>query len=81
MVRVAINGMGRIGRAACKILMNRHFGIKKAFMTTIHAYTSNQGLVDNPRNKWRRGRAAALNNEFGFSSQMVRVAQALARKM
>jgi glyceraldehyde 3-phosphate dehydrogenase len=30
-------------------------------MTTIHAYTASQSIVDGPRNKWRRGRAAALN--------------------
>jgi glyceraldehyde 3-phosphate dehydrogenase len=30
-------------------------------MTTIHAYTTSQSLVDGPRNKWRRGRAAAVN--------------------
>ena len=30
-------------------------------MTTIHAYTASQGIVDGPKNKWRRGRAAAVN--------------------
>ena len=30
-------------------------------MTTIHAYTASQNIVDGPRNKWRRGRAAAVN--------------------
>nr|WKN34537.1 hypothetical protein K4G66_19365 [Tunicatimonas sp. TK19036] len=30
-------------------------------MTTIHAYTSTQGLVDVPNKKMRRGRAAAAN--------------------
>jgi glyceraldehyde 3-phosphate dehydrogenase len=30
-------------------------------MTTIHAYTSSQFIVDGPRKKWRRGRAAAMN--------------------
>jgi glyceraldehyde 3-phosphate dehydrogenase len=42
-------------------VMDRRFGIEKATMTTIHAYTSSQAIVDGPRNKWRRGRAAALN--------------------
>jgi len=39
----------------------RRIGIKKAMMTTIHAYTTSQRIVDGPRNKWRRGRAAAVN--------------------
>jgi glyceraldehyde 3-phosphate dehydrogenase len=30
-------------------------------LTTIHAYTSTQGLVDGPSSKFRRGRAAAAN--------------------
>ena len=37
------------------------FGIKKAFMNTVHAYTVSQGLVDMPKKKLRRGRAAAEN--------------------
>ena len=42
-------------------VMGRRIGIKKATMTTIHAYTSTQMLVDGPAKKWRRGRAAAIN--------------------
>jgi glyceraldehyde 3-phosphate dehydrogenase len=42
-------------------VMERHIGVRKAVMTTIHAYTASQSLVDGPRNKWRRGRAAAVN--------------------
>jgi glyceraldehyde 3-phosphate dehydrogenase len=30
-------------------------------MTTIHAYTSSQAIVDGPAKKWRRGRAGAAN--------------------
>jgi glyceraldehyde 3-phosphate dehydrogenase len=30
-------------------------------MTTVHAYTSSQQLVDGPARKWPRGRAAAAN--------------------
>ena len=33
----------------------------KAIMTTIHAYTSSQNLVDGGNKKWKRGRAAAIN--------------------
>jgi len=42
-------------------IMGRRVGIKKAIMTTIHAYTSTQGIVDGPNKKFRRGRAAAAN--------------------
>jgi glyceraldehyde 3-phosphate dehydrogenase len=42
-------------------IINRHFGIKKATMTTIHAYTSSQAIVDGPAKKWARGRAGAAN--------------------
>ena len=42
-------------------VMGRRVGIKKAAMTTIHAYTSSQAIIDAPRNKWSRGRAAAVN--------------------
>jgi len=37
------------------------FGIEKGFMTTIHAYTGNQQLVDGPHKDLRRARAAAQN--------------------
>lgn len=42
-------------------IMKRRIGIKKAIMTTIHAYTASQGLIDQPSKKFRRGRAAAAN--------------------
>lgn len=42
-------------------IMSRRIGVKKAMMTTIHAYTSSQGIVDAPSKKYRRGRAAAAN--------------------
>ncbi|MFW6068090.1 MAG: type I glyceraldehyde-3-phosphate dehydrogenase [Chloroflexota bacterium] len=42
-------------------VLGRHIGIRKATLTTIHAYTSSQAIVDGPSKKWRRGRAAAEN--------------------
>lgn len=42
-------------------IMGRRIGIRKAIMTTVHAYTSSQDLVDGPSRKFRRGRAAAVN--------------------
>jgi len=37
------------------------FGVKKSLMTTIHAYTASQSLVDGPHKDLRRGRAGAIN--------------------
>lgn len=42
-------------------VLNDNFGVEKGFMTTVHAYTSSQSLVDNSANKPTRGRAAAQN--------------------
>ncbi|MFW6147240.1 MAG: type I glyceraldehyde-3-phosphate dehydrogenase [Thermodesulfobacteriota bacterium] len=42
-------------------IIGRRIGLKKAIMTTIHAYTSTQAIVDGPSKKWRRGRAGASN--------------------
>ena len=39
----------------------RRIGLKKAIMTTVHAYTSSQSIVDSHNKKVRRGRAGALN--------------------
>ena len=37
------------------------FGVDKGLMTTIHAYTGDQSLVDGPHKDMRRARAAAIN--------------------
>lgn len=42
-------------------VVNKNFGIEKAMMTTIHAYTADQALVDAPHKDLRRGRSAAFN--------------------
>jgi len=42
-------------------VMDRKFGLQKAMMTTMHAYTASQAIVDGPSKKIRRGRAAAAN--------------------
>jgi glyceraldehyde 3-phosphate dehydrogenase len=42
-------------------IMGRRIGIKKATMTTIHAYTANQSIVDSGKKDFRRGRAGAAN--------------------
>jgi len=43
-----------------KIIKDK-FGIKKALMSTVHAYTADQNLVDGPHKDLRRARAAAAN--------------------
>ncbi|MDD5147767.1 MAG: type I glyceraldehyde-3-phosphate dehydrogenase [Candidatus Daviesbacteria bacterium] len=42
-------------------VMSNKFGIAKAYMTTIHAYTHDQNLQDGPHKDLRRARAAAAN--------------------
>lgn len=42
-------------------VMERKVGIDKAIMTTVHAYTASQAIVDSPSKKIRRGRAGAAN--------------------
>ncbi|MDD4605026.1 MAG: type I glyceraldehyde-3-phosphate dehydrogenase [Dysgonamonadaceae bacterium] len=43
-------------------ILDRRVGIKKAIMTTVHAYTATQALVDAPSKKnFRLGRAGAAN--------------------
>jgi glyceraldehyde 3-phosphate dehydrogenase (phosphorylating) len=37
------------------------FGIERGFMTTVHAYTATQPLLDAPHKDLRRARAAAIN--------------------
>jgi glyceraldehyde 3-phosphate dehydrogenase len=37
------------------------FGVKKGLMTTVHAYTGDQSLVDGPHSDLRRARGAAIN--------------------
>jgi glyceraldehyde 3-phosphate dehydrogenase len=44
----------------CKVLHEK-FGIVKGLMTTIHAYTNDQAILDMPYKDKRRGRAAAVN--------------------
>ncbi len=42
-------------------VLNDTFGIEKAFMTTIHAYTNDQRILDQPHSDLRRARAAAVS--------------------
>ena len=42
-------------------VLNEAFGIERGLMTTIHAYTADQNLLDGPHKDLRRARAAATN--------------------
>jgi len=42
-------------------VLRDNFGIEKGFMTTIHAYTNDQNLLDLQHKDLRRGRASAVN--------------------
>jgi glyceraldehyde 3-phosphate dehydrogenase len=42
-------------------VLNDAFAIERGFMTTVHAYTNDQNLLDGPHKDPRRARAAAVN--------------------
>ena len=42
-------------------ILGRRIGVRKAIMTTVHAYTASQAIVDSPHAHARRGRAGAAN--------------------
>ncbi|MGE0463241.1 MAG: type I glyceraldehyde-3-phosphate dehydrogenase [Vicinamibacterales bacterium] len=42
-------------------VIDEAFGIRKGWMTTVHAYTNDQNLLDLPHKDMRRARAAALS--------------------
>ncbi len=42
-------------------VLHEKFGIRKGLMTTIHAYTNDQRILDMPHKDLRRARAAAVN--------------------
>lgn len=61
-------------------VLNDNFGIVKGFMTTIHAYTADQNVLDGPHRKGirsRRARAAAANIVPTTTGAAVAVAEVL----
>lgn len=42
-------------------VLEQDIGVEKALMTTTHAYTADQALVDGPHKDFRRGRSAGIN--------------------
>ncbi|MCX6819409.1 MAG: type I glyceraldehyde-3-phosphate dehydrogenase [Candidatus Aenigmarchaeota archaeon] len=42
-------------------VLHKNFGVKRGFMTTVHAYTNDQNILDLPHKDLRRARAAAMS--------------------
>lgn len=66
-----------------KVLLD-NFGIEKAYMTTIHAYTNDQQILDAPHTDLRRARAAALSmipTTTGAAKAIAQVIPELTGKM
>ena len=42
-------------------VLHEAFGVQQGFMTTVHAYTADQNLLDGPHKDARRARSAAVN--------------------
>jgi glyceraldehyde 3-phosphate dehydrogenase len=60
------------------------FGIKHGFMTTIHAYTNDQRILDTPHSDLRRARAAAVSmipTTTGAARAVTKVMPELAGKL
>ena len=49
------------GTAPVMDVLQREFGVEKALLSTVHAYTADQNLQDGPHKDLRRARAAAAN--------------------
>ena len=64
-------------------VMEQEFGVEKAMLTTIHAYTADQNLQDGPHKDLRRARAAAQNmlpTSTGAAKATTKVVPSLAGK-
>ncbi len=65
-------------------VIDEKLGISKGHLETIHAYTNDQNLLDNYHDKYRRGRAAALNmviTETGADKAVSKVLPNLSGKL
>lgn len=58
---ISIGSCTTNGLAPVVKVLNDKFGIEKGMMTTIHAYTNDQRILDLPHKDLRRARAAALS--------------------
>jgi glyceraldehyde 3-phosphate dehydrogenase len=65
-------------------VLNDRFGIENGFMTTIHAYTNDQRILDAPHSDLRRARSAAVSQiptTTGAAKAVGKVIPELAGKM
>ena len=65
-------------------VLNDNFGIEKGFMTTVHAFTGDQQIVDGPHKDLRRARSAAINivpTTTGAASAVSKVIPSLKGKL
>jgi len=65
-------------------IIEKHYGIVKGHIETIHAYTNDQNLLDNYHKKTRRGRSAPLNmviTETGAGSAAAKAIPSLKGKL
>ncbi|MBP6856881.1 type I glyceraldehyde-3-phosphate dehydrogenase [Candidatus Pacearchaeota archaeon] len=65
-------------------VLNDNFKIQSGYMTTVHAYTNDQEILDIPHKKFRRGRAGAINlvpTSSGASSSVGEVIPELRGKL
>lgn len=65
-------------------VLDDNFGIKRGLMTTIHAYTNDQKIMDAPHKDLRRSRAAALSmipTSTGAAKAIGKVIPSLSGKM
>ena len=58
-------------------VIKEKFGIKRALMSTVHAYTADQNLVDGPHKDLRRARSAAANIVPTTTGAAVAVAETI----
>jgi len=58
---VSIGSCTTNGLAPVAKVLNDRFGIERGYMTTIHAYTNDQKILDMPHKDLRRARAAAMS--------------------
>ncbi len=65
-------------------ILNKYFGVKSGFLTTIHAYTVTQSILDKTNKKKTRSRAAAINiipTTTGAAKAVVKVIPELKGKL
>jgi glyceraldehyde 3-phosphate dehydrogenase len=66
------------------LVLHQAFGIKRGLLTTVHAFTSDQRLVDTPHKDFRRSRHATINivpTSTGAARAIGRVIPALQGKL